>query len=107
MIPYELRDTVKDLYTAFSKQPYVPATSWTTTKEFARDPLYQHTAPQYVDNPLFAKQQHEFVPDTTFLVPPPGSNPGSPDFQSDAMTTSAKEACLVGDERIELPTNCV
>ena len=26
------------------------------------------------------------------MVPPPGSDPGSPDFQSGAMTTSAKEA---------------
>ena len=66
MIPYELRDTVKDLYTAFSNQPYVSSMSWTTTKEFALDPLYQHTAKQYEDNPLFEKQQHEFVLDTTF-----------------------------------------
>ena len=66
MIPYELRDTVKDLYTAFSKQPHVPATSWTTIKEFALDPLYQHTVKQYKDDSLFAKQQHEFVLDTTF-----------------------------------------
>ena len=66
MIPYEQRDTVKDLYTAFSNQPYVPATSWTTTKEFALDPLYQHTAKQYAEDPQFAKQQHEFVLDTTF-----------------------------------------
>ena len=69
MIPYELRDTVKDLYTAFSDQPYVPATSWTTTTEFKLDPLYQHTATQYADDPLFAKQQHEFVLDTTFGGP--------------------------------------
>ena len=66
MIPYELRDTVKDLYTAFSNQPYVPATSWTTTREFTLDPLYQHTVKQYEHDPLFAKQQHKFVLDTTF-----------------------------------------
>ncbi len=66
MIPYELRDTVKDLYTAFSNQPYMPSTSWTATKEFTLDPLYQHTAKQYADNPLFVKQHHEFVLDTTF-----------------------------------------
>ena len=66
MIPYELRDTVKDLYTVFSNQPYMPATSWTTTEEFTLDPLYQHTAKQYEDDPLFEPQQHEFVPDTTF-----------------------------------------
>ncbi len=66
MIPYELRDTVKDLYTAFSKQPYVPSTSWTTTTEFKLDPLYQHTVKQYEADPLFEQQQHEFVLDTTF-----------------------------------------
>ena len=83
MIPYELRDTVKDLYTAFSNQPYVPTMSWTTTRGFTLDPLYQHTAKQYEDNSLFEKQQHEFVLDTT-LVPPPGIEPGSSDFQSAA-----------------------
>ena len=83
MIPYELRDTVKDLYTAFSNQPYVPATSWTTTEEFTLDPLYQHTVSQYEADPLFEPQQHEFVLDTT-LVPPPGNDPGSSNFQSGA-----------------------
>ena len=66
MIPYELRDTVKDLYTAFSNQLYVPTTSWTATKEFTLDPLYQHTVKQYEDDLLFERQQHEFVLDTTF-----------------------------------------
>ena len=66
MIPYELRDTVQVLYATFSNQPYVPATSWTTTEEFTLDPLYQHTAKQYEDDPRFEQQQHEFVPDTTF-----------------------------------------
>jgi hypothetical protein len=81
MIPYELRDTVKDLYTAFSNQPYVPSTSWTTTKKFALDPLYQHIVTDFVAEvkpPL-----NEFVLDTT-LVPPPGIEPGSSDFQSAA-----------------------
>jgi hypothetical protein len=67
MIPYEQRDTVRDLYAKFSNQPYVPATYWTTTREFALDPLYQHVAKQYADNPLFEKQQHEFVLDTSLL----------------------------------------
>ena len=66
MIPYELRDTVKDLYTAFSNQPYVSTTHWTTVREFTLDPLYQHTAKQYEADPLFEPQQHEFVLDTTF-----------------------------------------
>ena len=95
MIPYELRDTTQVLYARFSRQPYVPATHWTTSREFVLNPLYQHTVVEYAAYPLFERQQHEFVLDTTFLVPPPGSDPGSPDFQSDAMTTSAKEASLV------------
>ena len=66
MIPYELRDTVQVLYAAFGNQPYVPATYCTTVRDFTLDPLYQHTVKQYEDNPLFAKQQHEFVLDTTF-----------------------------------------
>ena len=66
MIPYELRDTTQVLYAKFSNQSYVPATSWTTTKEFTLDPLYQHTVAQYEDDPQFAKQQHKFVLDTTF-----------------------------------------
>ena len=66
MIPYELRDTVKDLYTAFSNQPYVPSMSWTATTEFTLDPLYQHTVKQYEADPQFEPEQHEFVLDTTF-----------------------------------------
>jgi len=66
MIPYELRDTVKDLYTAFSNQPYVLSTSWTTSREFVLNPLYQHTVTQYAADPMFEKQQHVFVLDTSF-----------------------------------------
>ena len=66
MIAYQLRNTVQDLYTAFSSQPYIPATYWTTTKEFTLDPLYQHTVVQYAADPQFEKQQHEFVLDATF-----------------------------------------
>jgi hypothetical protein len=62
MIPYELRDTTQVLYAKFSRQPYVPATYWTTVRDFKLDPLYQHTVVQYKDDPLFEKQQHEFVP---------------------------------------------
>ena len=83
MIPYELRDTVQVLYAAFGNQPYVPAAYWTTTEEFTLDPLYQHTVSQYEADPLFEPQQHEFVLDTT-LVPPPGNDPGSSNFQSGA-----------------------
>jgi hypothetical protein len=66
MIPYELRDTTQVLYAKFSRQPYVPASYWTTSREFALDPLYQHTATQYEADSLFEKSQHEFVLDTTF-----------------------------------------
>ena len=66
MIPYELRDTTQALYAKFSNQPYVSTVHWTTTKEFTLDPLYQHTAKQYEDDPVFVKQQHEFVLDTSF-----------------------------------------
>ena len=66
MIPYELRDTTQVLYAKFSNQPYVPDMHWTTSKEFTLDPLYQHIVKQYEDNPLFERQQHEFVLDTTF-----------------------------------------
>jgi hypothetical protein len=66
MIPYELRDTVQELYAAFGRQPYVPATYWTTVRDFTLDPLYQHTVVEYAADPLFVKQQHEFVLDTTF-----------------------------------------
>ena len=66
MIPYELRDTTQVLYAKFSNQPYVPATYWTTSREFVLNPLYQHTVVEYEDNPVFERQQHEFVLDTTF-----------------------------------------
>ena len=66
MIPYELRDTVQVLYAAFGNQPYVPASYWTTSREFILNPLYQHTAVEYAQDPVFEKQQHEFVLDTTF-----------------------------------------
>ena len=36
------------------------------------------------------------------MVPPPGIEPGSMDFQSTAMTTFAKAACLAPRVRIEL-----
>ena len=66
MIPYELRDTVQELYAAFGNQPYVPATYWTTVRDFKLDPLYQHTVVEYAADSVFEKQQHEFVLDTTF-----------------------------------------
>ena len=52
---------------------------------------YATTSRQFKIDPVLAPQEQEFKLDL-LLVPPPGSDPGSPDFQSGAMTTSAKEA---------------
>ena len=57
---------MQELYATFSNQPYVPAAYWTTTTEFTLDLLYQHTVVEYAADPVFEKQQHEFVLDTTF-----------------------------------------
>ena len=46
--------------------PYEERSYWTTSREFVLDPKY--------------------------MVPPPGIEPGSMDFQSTAMTTFAKAA---------------
>ena len=59
---------VKDLYRLFCTEPYITSASWVTTKSFVADPLL---------NP------QEFLLDVT-LVPPPGIEPGSSDFQSGA-----------------------
>jgi hypothetical protein len=52
---------------------------------------YATTSRQFEPDPVLAPQAREFKLDP-LLVPPPGFDPGSPDFQSGAMTTSAKEA---------------
>ena len=54
--------------------------------------FYSTVVREFTTDPLLVKPKSEFKLDTTFLVPPPGSDPGSPDFQSGAMTTSAKAA---------------
>ena len=59
---------VKDLYRLFATEPYTTTASWVNTKHFVADPLL---------NPA------EFHLDTA-LVPPPGIEPGSSDFQSGA-----------------------
>ena len=71
-------DAMRTLYQMAGTQPYVQRTHATTVRKFTPDPL-------------LAPQRLEFKLDP-LLVPPPGSDPGSPDFQSGAMTTSAKEA---------------
>ncbi len=50
----------------FSNEKYVQRETWSNCKEFV--------VPEYK------------------MVPPPGYDPGSPNFQSGAMTTSAKAA---------------
>ena len=81
MIPvFKDQSKIEVLFEIFSNQPYVPRAYWTNNRGFELDSL---------------------------LVPPPGSDPGSPDFQSGAMTTSAKEACLVPCDGIEPPTFAV
>ena len=71
-------DAMQDLY-LIAQGPYVQRPFATTSRQFKIDPV-------------LASQVQEFKLDLLLLVPPPGSDPGSPDFQSGAMTTSAKEA---------------
>ena len=78
MIMITAEEAMQTLYQMSGTQSYVPSTYATTAREFSSDPL-------------LAPQRREFKPDP-LLVPPPGSDPGSLDFQSSAMTTSAKEA---------------
>ena len=66
MTPFSLQPKVEVLYRKFSNESYVPDAYWTTEREFKLDPLYQHTVAQYEHDPVFVKQQHEFVLDTTF-----------------------------------------
>ena len=71
------------------------------TADQALQYLYELARGAYVTRP-YATTSRQFTPDPgpataefvldPMLVPPPGSDPGSPDFQSGAMTTSAKEA---------------
>ena len=70
-------NAMQDLY-LIAQGPYVQRPFATTSRQFKIDPV-------------LATQVQEFKLDL-LLVPPPGSDPGSPDFQSGAMTTSAKEA---------------
>ena len=78
MIMITADDAMQTLYQMAGTQSYVPRTYATTSRQFRSDPI-------------LAPQVREFKLDP-LLVPPPGSDPGSPDFQSGAMTTSAKEA---------------
>ena len=62
-----------------------------TTQGVYQTSPYATTTRQFKLNPMLVPQVREFKSDP-LLGPPPGSDPGSPDFQSGAMTTSAKEA---------------
>ena len=81
MIPASQQNRTLDLYRLFSCAPYVPAEYWTTNRDFIIDPLYQHTAPKFQSD--LKPPVLNFVLDTS-LVPPPGNDPGSTDFQSAA-----------------------
>ena len=88
-----VEDAIQRLYNMV-RGPYVQRTFSTTSRQFVPDPLL-HGLPR------------QFVPDSLFMVSPPGSDPGSLDFQSSAMTTSAKETILVPGDGIEPPTAAV
>ena len=70
-------DAMQVLY-QLAQGPYVQRPFATTSRQFKIDPVLAARAQGFKLDPM--------------LVPPPGSDPGSPDFQSGAMTTSAKEA---------------
>ena len=53
--------------------------------------FYSTVTREFTLNAMLINPKKEFQLDTTFMVSPPGSDPGSLDFQSSAMTTSAKE----------------
>ena len=53
--------------------------------------FYSTVVREFTLDAMLIKPRSEFQLDTTFMVSPPGSDPGSLDFQSSAMTTSAKE----------------
>jgi len=49
MLPYELRNTVQDLYTAFSHRPYDPKiSSVLPNNQFVLDPLFQQKKQEFV-----------------------------------------------------------
>ena len=68
---------MQDLYQP-AQGPYIQRPFATTSRQFKINPVLAFRSTEFKLDPL--------------LVPPPGSDPGSPDFQSGAMTTSAKEA---------------
>jgi hypothetical protein len=81
------------LYKLAGKPPYPRMPSWVVPEAkfiHSYPPVHKTFVP---DKVLTVKNSREFIPSKIYqLVPPPGSDPGSPDFQSGAMTTSAKEA---------------
>jgi hypothetical protein len=78
MIMITAEEAMQTLYQMAGTQSYAPRIYSTTSRQFRSNPILEPQVKEFKLNPL--------------LVPPPGSDPGSPDFQSGAMTTSAKEA---------------
>ena len=81
------------LYEKSAKLPYSSPTYHTTHRVFVLDPSLNRPKPKFV--PL------------EILVSPPGNDPGSSDFQSVAMTSSAKATLVVPGDGIEPPTAAV
>ena len=79
------------LYEKLAKLPYSPPTYHTIHRVFVPDPLLN-------------RPKSKFVP-LEILVSPPGNDPGSSDFQSVAMTSSAKATLLVPGDGIEPATS--
>ena len=82
---------VQLLYELARRHPYASKPSHVIPeKQFVPDQILKHQTP-FV--PMYQSVRHEFkLTPITELVPPPGYDPGSSDFQSVAMTTSAKAA---------------
>ena len=64
MTPFSLQPKVEVLYKKFANEPYVPQEYWTTEREFKLG--HQPTPVEFVLDPQFEKQQHEFVLDDVF-----------------------------------------
>jgi hypothetical protein len=79
------------LYKKSAKQPYVSLDQ------------YRY---KFIPDTLLNKPKLGFIP-MEILVSPPGIDPGSLDFQSSAMTSSAKETTMVPGDGFEPPTASV
>ena len=79
------------LYEKSAKLPYSSPTYHTTSRVFVIDLLLNRPKPKFVPMEI--------------LVSPPGNDPGSSDFQSVAMTSSAKATLVVPGDGFEPATS--